>query len=80
MNLFADEIRRNPYALYEHLWSTSPLLYVEPFDFWMVFDYVGVKRVLNDDEQFSSSMFVAGRANPECSSSSIRHATPSYAP
>ena len=31
----------------------------------MIFDYEGVKRALNDNEAFSSSMFTAKRANPE---------------
>src|SRR5712692_449517 len=55
MNIFSDEIRRNPYPLYDQLRSASPLLCVPPpFDAWMIFDYEGVKRALNDHDTFSS--------------------------
>lgn len=55
MNLFSDEVRRNPFPVYEKLRSVSPLLRVPPpFDAWVVLDYDGVKRVLNDHESFSS--------------------------
>jgi cytochrome P450 len=55
MNLFSDEIRRNPYPLYDQLRSTSPVLRVPPpFDGWMLFDYESVKWALNDHEAFSS--------------------------
>ena len=55
MDLFSDEMRRNPYPLYDQLRGSSPLLRVPPpFNAWMIFDYDGVKRVLNDYETFSS--------------------------
>jgi cytochrome P450 len=55
MNLFSDDMRRNPYPLYDHLRTSSPLLRVPPpFNAWMIFDYEGVKRALNDHETFSS--------------------------
>ena len=55
MNLFSDDIRRNPYPLYDQLRASSPVLRVPPpFDAWMIFDYDGVKWVLNDHETFSS--------------------------
>ena len=55
MNLFSDDVRRNPYPLYDHLRASSPVLRVPPpFDAWMIFDYDGVKWVLNDHETFSS--------------------------
>src|SRR5580692_7726249 len=55
MNLFSDEMRRNPYALYDRLRAGSPLLRVPPpFNAWMIFDYEGVKWALNDRETFSS--------------------------
>src|SRR5580658_8569814 len=55
MNLFSDEMRRNPYPLYDRLRTGSPLLRVPPpFNAWMIFDYEGVKWALNDHETFSS--------------------------
>ena len=55
IDLFSDEVRRNPYSLYDQMRSLSPLLYVPPpFDGWLIFDYEGVKRALNDHEWFSS--------------------------
>ena len=55
MNLFSDEIRRNPYPLYDQVRTSSPVLHVPPpFDGWMIFDYETVKWALNDHETFSS--------------------------
>ena len=54
MDFFSDETRRNPYPLYEQLRSTSPVLRNAHSDFWMVFDYEGVWRALNDPATFSS--------------------------
>ena len=57
INLFSDESRRNPYPIYDQLRNTSPVLRAPPpFDMWMLFDYEGVKRALNDHEVFSSAV------------------------
>src|SRR5437764_13651969 len=57
MDIFADEIRRNPYPLYDQLRASSPLQRVPPpFDAWMILDYDGVKWALNDSETFSSQV------------------------
>jgi cytochrome P450 len=54
-NLFSDEMRRNPYAAYDDLRRASPVLRAPaPFHAWLVFDYTGVKRVLEDHQTFSS--------------------------
>lgn len=56
-SLFTDEMRRNPYPLYERMRSTSPVYHVPPpFDAWMIFDYQDVKWALNDHETFSSQV------------------------
>jgi cytochrome P450 len=56
-HLFSDEVRRNPFPIYEQMRARSPVLHVPPpFDMWMVFDYDGVKRVLSDHETFSSQV------------------------
>src|SRR5439155_9379380 len=54
MNLFSEEMRRNPYPVYDRLRVGSPVLHDPGADLWMVFDYEGVKRVLNDHDAFSS--------------------------
>ena len=65
MDLFSDEMRRNPYPAYDRARAASPVLYLAPFDLWMVFDHDGVKRVLTDHDAFSSDLTHApGHGNP----------------
>lgn len=52
--LFAEDTRRDPFALYASLRSATPLLHDDATDLWMVFDHDGVKRALTDHESFSS--------------------------
>ncbi|HYO72996.1 MAG TPA: cytochrome P450 [Archangium sp.] len=54
MNLFSDEVRRNPHPVYEQLRGRSPVLHEPHADLWMLFDYESVKRALQDHEAFSS--------------------------
>jgi cytochrome P450 len=54
LNLFSDETRRNPYPVYDHFRSALPVLHEPQSGLWMVFDYDGVKRVLADQNTFSS--------------------------
>jgi cytochrome P450 len=57
IDLFSDETRRNPYPVYDRMRSAAPIFHVPPpFNAWMIFDYAGVKRALNDHEAFSSSV------------------------
>jgi len=57
MNLFSAEMRRDPFAAYDDLRRDSPVFRVPPpFDGWMVFDYDGVRQVLQDHEAFSSQV------------------------
>src|SRR5437879_312226 len=57
MNFFSDEMRRNPYPVYDQLRSHSPVFHVPaPFDAWLIFDYESVKWALNDHDTFSSSV------------------------
>ena len=65
MNLLSDDMRRNPYPAYDQMRSVSPVLYVAPFDLWMIFDFDGVKRALADHDAFSSNLSLApGHGNP----------------
>lgn len=57
MDLFSDDMRRNPFAAYAQLRAFSPVFNAPPpFDMWMVFDYENVKRVVSDFECFSSQV------------------------
>src|SRR5687768_697601 len=52
--LFSDDVRRNPYPMYEQVRRVSPLFREPESGIWMIFDYAGVKRALDDQETFSS--------------------------
>jgi cytochrome P450 len=54
IDLFSDDVRRNPFPVYDQIRATAPVLQVPQMGHWMVFDYEGVKRVLSDHEAFSS--------------------------
>jgi cytochrome P450 len=56
MELFSDDSRRNPFALYDQVRSLSPLFHEPKGDLWAIFDYDGVKRALTDNEVFSSHL------------------------
>src|ERR1051325_4256113 len=57
IDLFTDDMRRNPYPIYEQMRAAAPVFHVPPpFNAWMVFDYDGAKRVLGDAEAFSSAV------------------------
>jgi cytochrome P450 len=65
MDLFSDDMRRNPYPAYNHVRSGSPVFHLPPFDLWMIFDFEGVKRALVDHDSFSSDLkHVPGNGNP----------------
>ena len=54
MDFLTDDMRRNPYPLYEQLRSSSPVLHVPGADLWLLFDYEGVKRATTEHDTFSS--------------------------
>ena len=54
-NLFSEELRRDPYPMYEQMRNASPVLHIPPpSDIWIIFDYENVRRVVNDHDAFSS--------------------------
>lgn len=56
-DFFSDDMRRNPYPVYDQLRSASPVFHVPPpFDAWLIFDYEGVWRAVNDYDIFSSKV------------------------
>ena len=65
IDIFSDDMRRNPYPAYEQMRDAAPVFYLQPFDLWMVFDFEGVKRVLVEHDSFSSDLSNApGGGNP----------------
>jgi cytochrome P450 len=54
MQLFCDEMRRDPFPMYATFRASSPLLHDPQSGLWLVFDYDGVKRLLSDHGTFSS--------------------------
>ena len=65
MDLFSDDMRRNPYPAYDRMRNDSPVFHLRPFDLWMIFDFEGVKRVLVEHDTFSSDLaHVPGNGNP----------------
>src|SRR5437868_7054955 len=56
MDFFSDAMRRDPYPMYDRLRGESPVFHVPPpFDGWLILDYEGVNRALNDHGTFSSA-------------------------
>ncbi len=65
LDLFSDEMRRNPYPTYDRLRAASPVVHLAAFDLWMILDYDGVRRALTDHAVFSSDLsHVPGQGNP----------------
>jgi cytochrome P450 len=60
MSFFTEEVRRDPYPLYEQVRQASPVLHNPAADLWLVFDYDGVRRVLTDQAAFSSAVSPSG--------------------
>jgi len=56
MGLFSEDARRDPYPIYHEIRRNQPVRHDPRTDFWMVFDYEGVKRVLTDHVSFSSDL------------------------
>jgi cytochrome P450 len=56
IDILSEEMRRNPYPVYEQLRATSPVLQIPQGDLWLILDYDGVKFALNDHEAFSNDV------------------------
>jgi cytochrome P450 len=53
----SEELRRNPFPVYEVIRRQSPVLQVPPpFDAWMIFDFENVWRSVSDHDAFSSQV------------------------
>jgi cytochrome P450 len=65
LDLFSEEMRRNPYPAFDRLRAASPVVHLALFDLWMILDYDGVRRALTDHAVFSSDLsHVPGQGNP----------------
>jgi cytochrome P450 len=56
MEFLSEDMRRDPYPLYEQMRGASPVLNFPGTDMWLLFDYESVKRAITDSEAFSSSV------------------------
>ncbi len=65
LDLFSDDMRRNPYPTYDRLRAASPVVHLAAFDLWMILDYESVRRALTDHAVYSSDLsHVPGQGNP----------------
>jgi cytochrome P450 len=62
MDLFSDDMRRNPFPVYERLRGGPRIVRMPASHVWMILDYDGVKRALYDHEVFSSGAAPGGGA------------------
>lgn len=65
MSFFSEDMRRDPFPIYAQLRQESPVLCIPGSEIWLVLDYDGVRRALNDLDVFSSDMTLAGQGKPE---------------
>ena len=64
LHFLSEDMRRDPFPFYDRVRETSPVVHVAEAGVWMIFDYEGVKRALNDHDAFSSNM-PHSRSKPE---------------
>ena len=60
LDFLTDDVRRDPWPLYAQMRAASPLFRVPPNGPWMIFDHAGVRRALDDHENFSSGASPSG--------------------
>lgn len=63
VNFLSDDVRRNPFDVYDQVRSFSPVVRDPKSDVWSVFDYDNVKRVLTDQATFSSEVSPGGASS-----------------
>jgi cytochrome P450 len=62
IDLFSEEMRRDPYPVYGRLRAAAPVLHEPGSGLWMLLDYAGVWQALNDHDAFSSRAAPKGGA------------------
>jgi len=55
INLFAPEVRKNPYPYYARMRRESPVCQVDPGNIWVVSRYASIMGILKNPELFSST-------------------------
>jgi cytochrome P450 len=65
MDLFSDEMRRDPFGFYAQMRQAQPVFQVPGRNMWMLFDYASVKRALTDTEAFSSDAATPSGPSPD---------------
>lgn len=55
IDLWSDEVLRDPYPAYATLRQLGPVVYLEPYDLWAVTHHHQVRRVLADHRRFTST-------------------------
>src|SRR5581483_611618 len=66
VNLLSEDMRRDPFPVYDDMRRTAPVFQDPRTGFWMVFDYEGVKRALNETSEFSSNLWAtANQPTPQ---------------
>jgi cytochrome P450 len=61
----SPDYRRNPFPDYDQLCAAGPVLHDPRTGLWLLFDHASVRQALTDHAHFSSSLFRAGRSNPD---------------
>jgi cytochrome P450 len=56
IDLFSEEARRNPFAIYSRLRAQAPVVREPVSGVWLILDYENVRRVLQDHDAFSSAV------------------------
>jgi cytochrome P450 len=56
IDLLSDEMRRDPFPVYDGLRESAPVLRDPRTGAWLILDYEGVKRALFDHDAFSSAV------------------------
>ena len=59
MDLFNEDMRRDPYPAYDQLRATTPVLHVREADLYLLFGYDDVRRALHDPDTFMSAVGVS---------------------
>jgi len=65
IEFLTESTRRNPYPMYDGVRGVHPVVHDPRSGSWMLFDYEGARRALEDHDAFSSSPWTANRPSPE---------------
>jgi cytochrome P450 len=60
LDFLSDDMRRDPFPIYDHLRAACPVMLEPQSGLWMIFDYAGVKQALSDTDTFASDLASIG--------------------